>query len=103
MRESEVQRAILLAVNARTDATLWRNNVGVDTARGVRYGLCPGSADLIGVCRGKFVALEVKSATGRASDAQNRFAKIVRDRGGIYAIVRSASEAMEVLDALCCV
>ncbi len=79
--------------------TIWRSNTGVDIARGVRYGLGIGSADLIGILHasGRFVAFEVKSPTGRQSADQRRWAESVRRAGGFYALVRSPNAALDAL------
>ncbi len=71
----------------------------------VRYGLCKGSADLIGLTEltigpehvGKtlavFVAVEVKRAKGgRASAEQLQFLDLVRRRHGIAIVARSPEE-----------
>jgi hypothetical protein len=66
----------------------------------VKYGLCVGSADLIGILapHGRLVALEVKTATGRASDEQRMFLSLVRSRGGFACLVRSVPEAIEAIN-----
>ncbi|MEM7046052.1 MAG: VRR-NUC domain-containing protein [Pseudomonadota bacterium] len=79
-------------------ARVFRNNVGVATYPGgerVRYGLCPGSSDLIGWMPvtitpemvGKtvavFLAVEVKGPRGRLSGAQENFLERVKKAGGI--------------------
>jgi hypothetical protein len=110
--ESTILRRILLACGQR-GVRLWRNNAGVahhkDGSR-VRYGLCGGSSDLIGFRSveitpdmvgsriAQFVALEVKSATGRATREQNIFLAVVRVAGGVAAVVRSEDEARAVLN-----
>lgn len=80
-------------------ACFWRNNTGVAETRGytIRYGLGNGSADLIGVFRGRFVAVEVKTPTGRQSEDQKRWQALVEGKRGVYAIVRSENDARELL------
>lgn len=97
--ESDALRAIRLALCAIPGVVVWRNNVGVDPMRGVRYGLCKGSADLIGIATradgvGVFVAIEVKSSTGRTTPEQDLFLQLIRSHGGIATVCRSASEAV---------
>ena len=48
--ESKLQNAVLDTVNRRTDARLFRNNVGMCNEKniGLKYGLRKGSSDLIG-------------------------------------------------------
>jgi len=94
--EGHIQDAIRVALSSEPDLVLWRNNVGVaEHQRGarVRYGLAPGTADLVGCLGGRFVALEVKTATGRLSPEQRSWALVVRRFGGFVAVVRSVDEA----------
>lgn len=101
---SESERAIMVAVRAALaglDQTrVWRNNVGVDLARGVRYGLAVGSGDLIGLSRGRFISLEVKRPGGRPSYDQKAWQRVVRRLGGVAEIVTSTDEALDVVDAI---
>ena len=81
---------------------LWRNNVGVlkDGNGGyVSYGLGKGSADLIGliVGTGRFIGIEVKTPTGRVTPEQKAWAKTIQDYGGIAVVLRSVTEAEELL------
>ena len=93
--EGAIQDAIRLALASEPGLVLWRNNVGVAEHRGVRvrYGLAVGSADLVGCLDGRFVALEVKTATGRVAPEQKLWLDLVRRYGGFAAIVRSVDEA----------
>lgn len=98
MTEGQLQDAIRLALGRDPDLCLFRNNVGVlvdpHTNRRVRFGLCVGSADLVGIFRGRFVCLEIKTPTGRQTDEQRRFEALITSKGGIYAVVRSVDEAL---------
>ena len=95
MSEGHIQDEIRLALSDEPGLLLWRNNTGVAEHRGarVRYGLAVGSADLIGCLDGRFVALEVKSPTGRATWEQRLWLDLVRRHGGFAAVVRSVDEA----------
>lgn len=95
MSEGAIQDAIRVALSDEPGLVLWRNNCGVAEHRGarVRYGLAVGSADLIGCLDGRFVALEVKTPTGRAAPEQRLWLALVRRYGGFAAIVRSVDEA----------
>ena len=100
MSEREIQQAIRLAVQG-PDLVLWRNNVGhgvLSDGRHIDYGLAVGSADLIGVCAGRFFALEVKSERGRVSDDQQRWCALVRSKGGFAAVVRSVEDALAAVE-----
>lgn len=98
-RESPVQDAVRDAVVRSGVALLWRNSVGYDAARRIRYGLGVGSADLIGVRRrdGAFVAIEVKAPRGRVDRHQRQWGDAVLSAGGIYLVARSAEEALRGL------
>lgn len=110
MIEREIQDAIRLELgNPREypDVQLWRNNVGrLANAEGgyVQYGLCPGSADLIGIFTrdrvGVFIAAEIKTPTGKQTDEQVRFQRLVEQRGGSYAVLRSVEDARRWVDGL---
>lgn len=126
MNEQEIQQ--LIRINcSRGDSRLWRNNVGkafsgehttvtkknlqiikaslrvgdlvIRSPRIVKYGLCNGSADLIGITKGQFVSLEVKRPGGRATPEQIKWLSMVRQMGGIAEIVHSVEEAHAVLRA----
>jgi len=109
--ESDILHAVRLAVGALPYVRLWRNNVGEARypKRGggfscVRYGLTPGSSDLIGVLRredgaGLFLAIEVKSARGHVEPAQDSFLALVRQFGGVAAVVQSPAEALAIVAA----
>ena len=86
------------------------NRVLIHGARPFSTGLPPGFSDLFGLVPvkvtpdmvgqtvGVFVALEVKTETGKASDGQERFLKAVNDNGGRGAVVRSPEDAMRAVD-----
>lgn len=108
--ELAIQNAIRLEHGAGP-ARLWRNNTGAlkDTSgRLVRYGLCPGSSDLIGLRTriiteadlghrfAQFVAIEVKDR-GRLTPEQERFITMVQQAGGLAGVARSPDEARFIL------
>jgi hypothetical protein len=113
--ESRIFNAVRLACSRV--ATLWRNNVGVARYRTrdgreqrVVYGLCPGSADAIGIMPvvirphhvgqvvGIFVAIETKTARGRPADAQVLFLNHVAEQGGIAIIAREPDGTRRILE-----
>ena len=81
--------------------TLRPGDVVVRNARPLHAGLCVGSSDLIGYRQvgglAQFVALEVKSATGRPTPEQTRFLDHISSAGGCAAVVRSIADADAVL------
>ena len=109
--EHEIQQRIRLACG-RGPVRLWRNNTGAlvdQQGRFVRFGLCTGSSDLIGLRSleitpelvgqriAQFVALEVKTPLGTLSPEQRAFLQLVEQLGGVAAVCRSVNEAEQVL------
>jgi hypothetical protein len=109
--EQQMQQAIRLALS-RGDTRLWRNNSGTlydRNGRPVQFGLCKGSADLIGLRSitigpehvgqrlAVFAAVEVKSATGRATHEQLAFIDVVQQMGGFAGVARSVGEAAALM------
>jgi hypothetical protein len=109
--ESALIQQIRLAL-CRDHIRLLRNNVGAledKNGRVVRFGLAPGSGDLIGWRTlvitpdmvgqriAQFVSLEAKSATGRARADQIAWATAVTAAGGVAGICRTVDEARTLL------
>ena len=109
--EHEIQQRIRLACG-RGAVRLWRNNTGAlvdQQGRFVRFGLCKGSSDLIGLRSlvvtpemvgqriAQFVALEIKTDSGAVSPEQKAFLQLVRQLGGLGAVCRSIEQAQAVL------
>lgn len=78
----------------------WRNNTGAlrnKAGRLIRYGL-RGSSDIIGILPdGRFLAIECKTETGKASQAQIDFIKTINDNNGVGMIVRNTDELLAKL------
>lgn len=96
--ETGALRAIHNALSV-AGVVLFRNNVGVARfgTHVVRYGLGTGSADLVGLYRGRFVAVEVKSAIGRQSPAQRTWQETVERAGGLYVLARDVKTALQAV------
>jgi hypothetical protein len=97
IKESQLQDLIRLELGRVEGLVLFRNNVGnVEARQGYRiaFGVGgPGGADLIGIYRGRFCAVEIKTPTGRQSPDQVAFQNLVRAKGGIYVVLRSVEDA----------
>lgn len=106
-----VQLPAMLAVGARPDVLAWRQQSGMFfTHNGdpVRVGV-PGLADaglivavtvtpaMVGRTVGVALQAEFKAAQGRQSDAQLAWQRAVQQRGGIYALVRSADDMTKLV------
>lgn len=100
---TELKEAIRLSLGKRpADVVLWPNEVGVAALgrRKVRYGLCNGSADLIGILRGgRFLAIEVKTGHATQSREQKLFQQLILRMGGVYAVARTVEDAHAAVDA----
>lgn len=102
-READIQQEIRLALGLVPGLVLFRNNIGATqhpgTARPVHYGVGgKGGSDLIGLLDGRFVALEIKTPTGRVSQEQIDFIEVIRTNGGFAAVVRSVEEAHAAIE-----
>lgn len=99
--EANIQNDILVELS-KAGCMVWRQNTGAyrdpKTDRLIRYGLCVGSSDIIGICPdGVFLAVEVKKKTGRATEKQLRFIENINRQGGRAGIARSVSDALEII------
>ncbi len=122
--EKTLQKKILKALGSRTDTRVFQNDVGMgyhgtlNLVSGLkvltnptpfRYGLQVGVSDIIGLRKtlitpemigreiAVFLALEVKTASGKASPEQENFIAMVKHFGGIADFVRSVEEAEETI------
>jgi hypothetical protein len=109
--EQQIQQHIRLACGTG-DTRLFRNNTGTlrdQNGRPVQFGLCKGSADLIGWRTvtvtpemvgqqvAVFTSIEVKTATGRLRPEQQQWLDAVQAAGGIAGVARSVSDAEALL------
>ena len=93
---------------------MFRNNTGTlrdQHGRPVTFGLCKGSADLIGWRTltitpdmvgqqvAVFTSIEVKTPTGRVQPEQKQWLEAVQAAGGIAGIARSVEDAEALLAA----
>lgn len=119
--ETGILKKIMKLLGGRRDTRIFRNNIGLawfgtvlsnednilvmKNPRRVTYGLETGTADCVGwhtvtitpEMVGKqvavFLAIEVKTETGRATGEQKNFIAVVQRMGGIAGIARSVDEA----------
>ena len=111
MSEQKIQQEIRLQFGVG-DTRLFRNNTGTlrdDKGRPVQFGLCKGSADLIGWKTieitqemvgqkiAQFVSIEVKTPTGTIRPDQRVWYEAVKRSGGIACIARSLKDAEAAL------
>ena len=111
--EQQIQQHIRLACSTG-DTRLFRNNTGTlrdANGRPVQFGLCKGSADLIGWKRvtvtpdmvgqqvAVFLSIEVKTPTGRIRPEQQQWLDAVQAAGGIAGVARSVEDAERLTTA----
>jgi hypothetical protein len=109
--EQQIQQHIRLTCSTG-DTRLFRNNTGTlkdQNGRPVQFGLCKGSADLIGWKRvtvtpdmvgqqvAVFLSIEVKTPTGRIQPEQQQWLDAVQAAGGIAGVARSVDDALDLL------
>jgi len=118
--ETPILQRIRLAIGAMSGVRIFRCNNGtgwvgeianhtpdrviIVNPRPLRTGLCAGSSDLIGwrtvTINGRkiaqFVAIEVKSPTGRATPEQSNFIEQVNLAGGLAGIAHSPEDAVSL-------
>ncbi|MEB3212942.1 MAG: VRR-NUC domain-containing protein [Leptolyngbyaceae bacterium] len=102
MKESVIQQLCRLEA-AKCGAVVWRNNTGKlqdREGRWVSYGLCVGSSDLIGIYKGRFLAIEVKRDGKNPTPEQLNFLRVVEERGGIAGVVRSPEDVKKLLTSI---
>lgn len=98
--EANIVNDCLISIS-KAGGLAWRNNTGVlqdKTGRPVKFGLCVGSSDIIGVCPdGKFLAVECKRGKGKATDNQLKFIQAVQAKGGRAGVARCAEDAVAIM------
>lgn len=96
-RETEIQKEIMEYLWGK-DIFCWRNNsVGVFDPFKCKYRKpskyeIMGVSDILGVYKGKFLAIEVKSAKGRTTDNQANFIHKVIENDGIAFVAKSVED-----------
>jgi hypothetical protein len=111
--EQQIQQHIRIACS-NGDTRLFRNNTGTlrdANGRPVQFGLCKGSADLIGWKRvtitpemvgqqvAVFLSIEVKTPTGRLRPEQQQWLNAVQAAGGIAGVARNVEDAQRIMAA----
>ena len=100
MKETPIVLDTMAEIGNEPDLRVFRNNTGAlydATGRLVRYGLAPGSSDLVIVMRpfGRMICLEGKTTSKRSKPSEDQIAwgTTIREMGGYYDIFRSKEEA----------
>lgn len=106
--EADLQRAVVVALRfALPRTTIIHHSANEVTEAGPRgakrqailvgMGVHPGFADLMVLCEGRVLFLELKAPKGRLSPAQAAFRDAVRAQDFGWALVRSLDDALGAL------
>lgn len=99
LTEADIMRLCMMEAS-RLGARVFRNNTGTaetKDGRFIRFGLCVGSSDLIGIYQGRFVAIEVKRPGKNPTTEQENFINMVRKLGGIAGICTCPEDVKKLL------
>lgn len=127
MLEKNIQSEIMRKIGSLPNVRLFRNNVGqayqgevlkgngrivtLANFRVIRFGLMPGSGDLIGIETvtvtpemvgkkiGVFVSIETKQKRGVEAEEQKNWRAFVNRFGGEAGTARSVNDAMGILNS----
>lgn len=98
--ETLIQNNIRLACNDL--AVLFRANVGTFKVadRYISTGLPKGFPDLFGIRKsdGKFIAIEVKTKTGKLRSEQKLMLDMLKKNGAIAGVARSVEDARKIIN-----
>nr|WP_263313640.1 VRR-NUC domain-containing protein [Mammaliicoccus sp. Marseille-Q6498] len=99
--ETIIQNNIILELNKRNHR-LWRANAGkIKTEQGAWIKLLPkGFPDTLGFRNsdGKFIAIEVKTQSGKLREEQKRFRDFAINQPIIYGVARSVEDAIDIVE-----
>lgn len=110
MTENKNTAEILL--NMPKETITWRNNIGLCKYKDyvVKYGLCEGSSDRIGLTKIKitpemvgremaiFTAIEIKADKGNKREKQKHFIDFIKKAGGIALFATNSKQIKEAID-----
>jgi hypothetical protein len=95
--EKFLQNNILDWLNASTSGMFWQNDsVGIKGRKRCNKYRPNGVSDILGVISGQFIAIEVKSPTGKLLQSQIEFSQRFRRAGGEYYVIRSLEDLTEL-------
>lgn len=115
IRNALAGKCLLFRANsgqAWTGSKIMRHQNGDITIKNPRpfHGTPSGFSDLFGVRKilitqdmvgqeiGQFLALEVKTKSGKLTDLQKNFLTAIEKNGGTASVIRSAAEALTILE-----
>ena len=92
MREAEIVRKIMAYLRSFDGCFCWKEHGGPYGSNGI--------PDIICCYRGRFVALEVKTDTGKPTRLQEAVIRKINHAGGCALIVRSVEDVKAALAAI---
>ena len=97
--ETSLTNRIRIALSDKfTGIVLWRNSIGWDSRTKVYYGIGgKGGSDLIGIFKGRFVALEIKRPGGIKTPEQINFVRAIKEGVGLAGFAHSIDEAEAII------
>lgn len=98
--ETVLLNDILVAITALPCAFFERCNTGAmrsPTGRLVRFGT-PGAPDIRGTYKGRSIAIEVKTKSGKLSKEQKRWRDSFVAAGGVHIVGRDAPSVLAALE-----
>lgn len=115
MLEKNLQKEIFKKYGALPWLRIWRNNTGSavglslvmkakrtgyfpDYLPVTKYG-SPGCPDILGLIApyGRFIGIETKAPTGKQTEEQKTWQKIITQLGGLYILAKSIEDVDKVL------
>lgn len=98
MRETDIQKAILQYLAVKRVFAFRINTTGVwdPTLKIFRKGsnTLRGVSDILGIYKGKMLAIEVKQPKGKTSVEQDYFLSRVNENGGLGFVARSVDDVI---------
>ena len=102
--EDRLSDEVRCALGCMPGVIVMRNVVAravvVGTSWPALLGLGEGTPDLVAIVRGRWLGLELKTATGRLSEAQERCHEAWRAAGAVVVVVRSVADAVAAVEAM---
>ena len=90
MNETEIVKKIIAYLRTVPGCFCWKEHGGM-------YGTA-GIPDIISCIDGKFIAFEVKTATGKTTALQERTIERIHNAGGVAVVVRSVDDVKAVIE-----
>lgn len=100
MKETELVKQIMEYLYYKPGLFFRVNSGAFKTQAGGFYRFCSinGVSDILGVYKGKFVAIECKVGRNKTSPAQDRFLNAVKENGGIVIVAYSLDDVEKIIN-----